>query len=200
MEPVAIWSRAADWVGVEVDAEGWARLHRYRRWLLEEGIPGGGLGRNEGDRVDARHLADSIVFAAHLPPHPDVVVDVGSGIGLPGIPLAIVLPATHFHLVERSGRRASMLRRVRRILGLENVSVHHHPVQDWKQPVEALVSRATFPPHRLPALVRPLLRPGGVAVIGGSWERPPVVTGLETVEIPAWVLDQPVWLLIMRAT
>jgi hypothetical protein len=64
--------------------------------------------------------------------------------------------------------------------------------------VPALVSRAGLPPESLAPVAARLLVSGGVAVMAGSWKTPPAHPDWTTVEIPADVLDQPVWLLIMR--
>jgi hypothetical protein len=53
-------------------------------------------------------------------------------------------------------------------------------------------------PEDMMKWVNHLLTPGGVAILGGSWVKRPVFTGWTSIEIPAMVLDQPVWLLMMR--
>ncbi len=167
-------------------------------WLREEAIPAGALGPGEGSRLALRHVGDSLVFSAGLPPGVTEVWDLGSGAGLPGVPLGILMPGTGIVLVERSGRRARLLRRVTRLLGLENVVVKETDLARLDVKVPALVSRATLPPERGLVVAERLLLPGGTAVWGGSWTEPPQAPGWETVEIPEEILDHRVWLLIMR--
>lgn len=191
------WVTAARYAGIELDQTQCQRMRRFGRWLAEEGVRTGGIGPGELERIDRRHLADSILFASQLEAV-DEVWDLGSGIGLPGIPLAITLPETEFVLVDRSGRRSDLMRRITRILGLENCQVVAEEIEDLGGPVPALVSRASLPPAELAVVAQRVLAPGGMAVAGGSWVAPPRHSGWTTVEIPRHVLDQPVWLLIMR--
>ncbi len=193
-----IWSRCGEWSGTGLDPTQTDLLLRYRDWLTTEAVTAGGIGPNEIDRVDNRHIGDSLLFAAGLHPRPDHVLDVGSGVGLPGIPLSIVLPETRFTLLDRSRRRVELMRRVVRILDLPNVEVEHGDIGDWSTPVDGIVSRASLSPEQALTTFRRILAPGGVAILGGSWARKPQVQGFELLEVPPSVLDQRVWLLMMR--
>ncbi|HSM43503.1 MAG TPA: RsmG family class I SAM-dependent methyltransferase [Acidimicrobiia bacterium] len=191
------WLRAAEYAGLELDPGQREQMSRFRRWLAEEGIKAGGLGPGEESRLERRHLADSILFASQLD-SVDEVWDLGSGVGLPGIPLAISMPSTGFVLVDRSGRRVDLTRRAVRVLGLENCQVVAGEIENLGGPLPALVSRASLPPPQLGEVASRVLAPGGVAVVGGSWREAPRHPGWTTIEIPPDVLDQPIWLLIMR--
>ena len=173
-------------------------LDRYQQWLITEAIPAGGIGPNEGERVSRRHIGDSLLFATVLQGEPDHVRDLGSGVGLPGIPLAILLRETMFELVDRSGRRVDLLKRAVRVLGLDNVRIVQREASELAGQTQILVSRATFPPEVVGSMVDSLVFPGGLAVLGGSWQTAPQAEGWDVVRIPAEVLDQTVWLLIMR--
>jgi len=195
-----LWLRCADWVGVGLDSTSLDRLDRFRRWLSEEAIIAGVLGPGEQQRLHDRHLGDSILFAAGFDSPPDHMLDIGSGVGLPGIPLAILWGGTKFTLLDRSRRRVDLMRRAVRILDLENVTVEQGEIEHRADLETAMVSRATLPPDRARDLIRPRLAPNGVAVLGGSWLQPPEHEGWVTMEIPATVLDHTIWLLIMRQT
>jgi 16S rRNA G527 N7-methylase RsmG len=125
--------------------------------------------------------------------------DAGSGGGLPGIPLAIVLPDTRVVLVERSEKRARLLRRAVRILELQNIEVLTGELERL-QNCEAIVMRGVLRPEAGVAWMRRALRQGGVGVIGLSRRESPVfeqpVLGGAIVEVS--VLDPPGWLLIIR--
>lgn len=189
---------AARYSGIDLDDRLLAMLEGYGSWLRSEGAAAGGIGPEESTRIERRHLADSLLFASQFPHDAPEVLDLGSGVGLPGIPLAIAFPRIHFSLVDRSGRRAGLMRRAIRILDLENCEVIQEEIENLDRKVPVLVSRASLPPHAMRAVAVPRLTPGGVAVLAGSWREPPRHPGWTTVEIPAEVLDQPVWLLIMR--
>jgi len=172
-------------------------LVKYRKWLATEAISSGLMGSAEIQRIDSRHIADSLLFAFPMD-EPDEIWDLGSGAGLPGIPLAILLPDTKLVLIDRSGRRVDMLNRATRILNLPNVEVRQCDIGDLSGVTSTIVSRASIPPRQLAGTMKMHLEQGGTAVVGGSWKKKPVVLGWETVEIPPDILDHVVWLLIMR--
>lgn len=192
------WKRAAAYAELDLDSSQSDLLERYGEWLATEGQRSGGIGPSEIERIDRRHLADSLLFATVLPFDCKEVWDLGSGAGLPGIPLAITHPDTQFTLVDRSGRRIDLLRRAIRVLGLHNCQPVQGDIKDLEGPMETIVSRASMPAEQLGRVARRLLSPQGVAVTAGSWRERPDVMGWETIEIPEDVLDQTVWLLIMR--
>lgn len=90
----------------------------------------------------SRHLLDSLAVISHL--RGRSFADIGSGAGLPGVPLAIWLPDSRFALVESSGRKARFLRQVKIELRLSNVEVIEARVQNWQplRPPEGILSRA----------------------------------------------------------
>lgn len=175
------------------------KLARYRDWLVTEAIPAGGIGPGEASRLDTRHIADSLLFAMAMEPT-ELVLDVGTGVGLPGIPLACLMPETRFVLLDRAARRVGLAKRAARVLQLANVEAVQSDIFDWKLPVPSLVSRATIPPEDLLPTLKALVIPGGIAVVGGSWSERPDVNGYEVKEIGSAFLDRSVWILMMRQT
>lgn len=169
----------------------------FRQWLVTEAVRAGGIGPNETDRVDARHISDSLLFSRFIADTGEVW-DLGSGVGLPGIPLAILLPSVDFVLIDRSARRVDLITRAIRVLQLENVEVRLGEIAALRGDVEHIVSRASLSPERLTTPVRTLLRPGGVAVVGGSWRKPLMAEGWITEEVRVDALDRAVWFLMMR--
>ena len=167
-------------------------------WLLEEAIPAGGIGPNEELRLSDRHIGDSLLFSWPFADPPPDLIDLGSGVGLPGIPLAILWPSTSVTLLDRSGKRVDLARRAVRVLGLDNVEVIRGDLKTRGRVFSNTVTRAAVPPGQLTSRVNQLLSPGGMAVAGGSWTEPPKIDGWDTIEIPPEMLDRTVWLLIMR--
>ena len=82
--------------------------------------------RDPGQMI-TRHLLDSLAIARHCPG--DCLLDVGTGAGLPGIPLAIVFPDRDFHLLDSNGKKTRFLFQVKTVLGLDNITVHHERVE-----------------------------------------------------------------------
>lgn len=183
--------------GQTLDSRQIGLLARYRDWLIAEALPAGGIGPAEATRIDDRHIADSLLFAIPMVP-PDEIWDLGSGVGLPGIPLAIMFPDTAVTLIDRSGRGVELMRRAIRILDLDNVRVEQRGVDELSGLTTTIVSRACLPPERMRTVVERHLGPGGMAVVGGSWIKKPSAEGWEILEISPDILDQVVWLLIIR--
>jgi 16S rRNA (guanine527-N7)-methyltransferase len=204
--------RAASWGGHELSAEQLCVLAGYAEWLRKEAIPAGGLGPREGERLWSRHVADSLLFAVAWRGNPPAeILDVGSGVGLPGIPLAVLWPQTTVTLLDRGGRRVRLLYRVAGILGLRNVVVAQGDALAVADEWEGMVVRGALRAPEVVGLAARLLEPGGTAVLGLSRRaQPPERTadlmgvaealGLapELVEVPPQILDAPAWLLIMR--
>lgn len=162
--------------------------------------------------MEARHVGDSLTFATGWPEPPEEILDVGTGVGLPGIPLAILWPATRITLLDRGGRRIRLLRRVVRMLALDNVVIAQGDVFAVADEWAGITYRGSVRAPEAVALTARLLLPGGTAVLGVSRrsERPTRATELtvlaetlgleaELRRVPEEVLDGPSWLLIMRS-
>lgn len=94
------------------------------------------------EQMLVRHILDSIVVEPHLVG--ERFIDVGTGPGLPGIPLAIVRPQSHFTLLDSLGKRVRFLKQVQHELKLENVSPVQSRVEDFpaEPPFDGVISRA----------------------------------------------------------
>jgi 16S rRNA (guanine527-N7)-methyltransferase len=205
----AALERAANWAGARLSAAQLTVLTAYADWLIAEAIPAGAVGPSEGGRIIDRHVADSLVFGAGWAEEPPAtLIDVGSGVGLPGIPLAIAFPGTAVTLLDRAQGRIDLCRRVVNILHLSNVDTLHGPVETHRIRHGAAVFRGSLPPSEAVVAARTLLKPGGVAVIG-LHRGPQRPAGIEVgapgesfaiLETPNGVLDSPAWLLRMTAT
>lgn len=190
-----------DEVGLALTDEQVARLLSYGRWLIDEALPAGALGPGEAARVLERHVLDSVAFVLGWDSPPPELIDIGSGAGLPGIPLAVVWPGTRIVLLERSGRRARLLRRALRVLGLSDVDVEQGDAVDAAPGWPAAVMRGVLPPDRAVTTLDRLLAAhgrGAVAVGAGVGPPPsPASRTLQIVENHSTVLARTVRLLIM---
>ncbi len=108
-----------------------------------------------------RHILDSLAVAASL--HGNQVLDVGTGAGLPGIPLAVACPQRAFVLLDSNTKRTRFLTQAKAELGLDNITIETAAVQDYqpRQRFSVIVSRAFAAPGKLVALVGHLLDEGG---------------------------------------
>lgn len=136
---------------------------RYGELLADVGVTRGLIGPREVPRLWERHLLNCAVLSEVVPE--DVTVcDVGSGAGLPGIPLALTRPDLQITLLEPLLRRTNFLREVVELLGLEHVTVvrgRAEEVLGKLNPMHVVTARAVAPLDRLAGWGVPLLRPYG---------------------------------------
>ena len=133
-----------------------ARLFTAR--LANDSETFGLLGPRELPRIWSRHVINSGLLA-ELVPDSTKVVDVGSGAGLPGIPMAIAQPNAHFTLVEPMERRSSWLEEVIKDLGLGNVAVVRARAEEvTESDFDFATARAVAALDKLLRLLTPLIR------------------------------------------
>jgi len=145
--------------------DGLAQAVTFAALLADDGVRRGVIGPREVPRLWERHLLNSAVVATVCPPGARVL-DVGSGAGLPGIPLALARPDLDVVLLEPLQRRCDFLADALASLGLDRVRVHRGRAED--PAVRAalggsavVVARAVAPLDRLVGWTLPLVAPGG---------------------------------------
>lgn len=173
-------------VGADVGADEATTLAAYlnllEQWNRVHNLTGI---RDRAELVD-RHLVESLALVPFVAG--PTVADIGSGGGLPGLPLAIRLPGLAFTLIESRRKRVSFLRHVATTLGLRNVTVAHGRAETLALPAYATVlARAVAPPGELLGIAEPLLAPGGRLVLLTSAEKAREIVALarEYRQIPA---------------
>ncbi len=131
-------------------------------------------------QFEERHLVHALALAHRAFPPGSVVVDWGTGGGLPAIPLAIRFPDVTFHAVDAVEKKVHAVRTMARRLGLKNLTVWHERAEKWSEKAHYSVSRATAPlvdlwrwhrAARLPLNVDPgpgVWSPGLVCLKGGD--------------------------------
>lgn len=146
----------------------------YHDSLATDGSTRGFIGPREVPRLWDRHLLNCAVVEELIAADARVV-DVGSGAGLPGIPLAITRPDLHLDLVEPLLKRYNYLNEVVDLLGLDNVTVwrgraEEGPIKKAVSGCDVVTSRAVAPLGKLAKWSLPLVRKGGemIALKGES--------------------------------
>lgn len=119
-----------------------ASLHAYIELLVRWNKVYNLTAIKDPQQIVPLHLLDSLAVAPYL--HGDSCLDVGSGAGLPGIPLAIVQPERQFTLLDTVGKKTRFMQQAAIQLKLPNVSVIQARVESWspESPFDAIISRA----------------------------------------------------------
>lgn len=110
------------------------------------------ISRKDIENLYLHHVLHSLAIAKVIQFRPGTrVMDFGCGGGFPGIPLAIMFPETHFHLVDSIGKKIRVATEIASAIGLTNVSATHSRVQEIKEKYNFVVSRAVM---QLPELIK----------------------------------------------
>ena len=116
----------------------------YKEWNEKVNL----ISRKDFDNLYERHILHSLAIAKFIQFKEDsTVLDVGTGGGFPGIPLAIVFPEVHFHLVDATGKKINVVQDVINRLGLKNATCQQIRCEELKTKYDFIVSRAvtSFP-------------------------------------------------------
>ena len=121
------------------------------------------ISRKDIDNFYEHHVLHSLAIATQFEFTKGMeVMDLGSGGGFPGVPLAIFFPDTHFHLVDSINKKLKVVNEVAVAIGLQNLTTQHTRAEDIKdRKFDAVVSRAVAPLKDLWYWSKPLLKKGG---------------------------------------
>jgi 16S rRNA (guanine527-N7)-methyltransferase len=111
----------------------------YRFWNEQINV----ISRKDMENFNERHVLHSLGIAKVISFKKDThVLDVGTGGGFPGIPLAILFPEVHFTLVDSIGKKIKVVKEISNELGLQNISAHHQRAEEVQGKYHFIVSRA----------------------------------------------------------
>ena len=172
----------------ERQAEQFAQLDAlYRDWNSKINV----ISRKDIDNLYEHHVLHSLAIAKLLPFQPSTtIMDVGTGGGFPGIPLAILFPECQFLLIDSIGKKIKVATEVAKALGLTNVVCKQERVEEEKQKFDFVVSRAVMPLPDLVKLVQKNISnkhrnavPNGLVVLKGGDLKDEIAPYIKTAEV-----------------
>lgn len=195
-------------MGAELDRQAQQRIVAYltmlERWNRVYNL----TAIRDSHRMVAQHILDSLVVLAHFPGNVNRVLDVGSGGGLPGVPIAIARPDLQVLLLDSNHKKTTFLRQAAIELGLDNVTVETQRVETFVPSVlfDVVISRAFADLAEFARLAGHLMAPGGCLIaMKGVYpheelaQLPPAFTAAEVLPLKVPGLDAERHLVVMTA-
>lgn len=128
----------------------------YRSWNEKINV----ISRKDIDNLYEHHVLHSMSIAKFMTPKPGTkFLDMGTGGGFPGIPLAILWPDCSFHLIDRIGKKIKVAQDVAAQTGLTNVTFQHGDIGECREKYDFVVSRAVMRLEELVPLIRKNISP-----------------------------------------
>ncbi len=134
----------------------------YAEWNAKINV----ISRKDIESLYEKHVLHSLSIAALFNfPAGTQIIDIGTGGGFPGVPLAVFFPQVQFHLVDSVGKKLKIVEAARETLGLTNITTQHIRAEEIKnKKFDFAVSRAVAPLKELLQWSRPLLKPSTVKI------------------------------------
>lgn len=164
----------------------------YHEWNAKVNV----ISRKDIDNLYVKHVLHSlsmVLFFGQLSEGTSII-DIGTGGGFPGIPLAIAYPGCHFHLIDRIGKKINVAREIATTIGLDNISFQHGDIGECHERFDYVVSRAVMPLNQLVRLTVKNVKkagsngnrysPGLVCLKGGDLEEESRGISFPVIEYP----------------
>lgn len=127
----------------ELTADQLAKFEKHKELFIDWNSKINMVSRKDMDNLEERHVLHALAIAKVIKFKPGAkILDVGTGGGFPGIPLAIMFPETRFFLIDSIGKKINVVKDLVRQLDLQNVETGNMRAEDFKTKVDFVVSRA----------------------------------------------------------
>lgn len=128
----------------------------YKEWNEKINV----ISRKDIDNIYEHHILHSLAIAKFVTPAQGTkILDMGTGGGFPGIPLAIMWPQCHFHLIDRIGKKIKVATAIAESVGLKNVTFQHGDMRECHSRFDYVVSRAVMKLDDLVKIVKRNISP-----------------------------------------
>ena len=118
------------------------------------------ISRKDIDNLFTNHILHSLSIAKFINPVPGTTfLDMGTGGGFPGLPLAVLFPDCRFHLIDRIGKKIKVASSIAAELGMDNVTFQHGDIGECRQKFDFVISRAVMKLNELVPLIRKNISP-----------------------------------------
>lgn len=166
MQRNQLWIELAARAEITLSDEQHSRLSRYLELLFEANARMNLTRITDRSAAEVQHIADALTLLPHLPHGSVRIADIGSGGGVPGIPLAIACPGATVVLIESTKKKAAFLTSTAEALGLTNVAVFDSRAEDLghgelRETFDVAIARAVATMDWLAEWCLPLVRTGG---------------------------------------
>ena len=157
------------------------------------------ISRKDIGNLEVQHILHSLAILKFIRFAPGTeVIDIGTGGGFPGLPLAAAMPDVHFHLIDRIGKKLRVAEEVAKAAGIENVTFQHGDLGECRRKFDFAVSRAVMPQPDLMRIASRVIAdnpqrnalPNGLITLKGGdlhGEIRPIATATEIVDIHKWL-------------
>jgi 16S rRNA (guanine527-N7)-methyltransferase len=164
--------KRAEKIGVRLKPAQIEKLSLFVDMILEKGVKMGLSGRKNREEIYEKDILDSLFLAPYIPPL-GKILDIGSGVGIPGIPLKIIFPDASFFLLDAKRKAALFLEDAARVLSLTNLRIKQSRAEDiFDETFDLILGRAVAQAPHFLEVAHALLAQNGEIILqkGKKWD------------------------------
>lgn len=158
-------------------------IEELKSWSLKQSL----VSKGDLEKLVERHIADSLILGLYIKKKSNVV-DIGSGAGFPGIPLAVVMPDSKFSLIEPRKKRVGFLNHIKRVINLKNTTIYEGRADHFPEVInqaDTLVLRALGDLEALFESIKEFFKPElEILILTSAKKEQKPINGMDSKRIP----------------